>query len=236
MFTVAKLRKKPRHFQSFTGLTPAQFQELLDALRPAYEQAQRERLAREDRQRAVGAGRKYTLALPERLLMGLVYWRLYVTQGLLSYLFGLDEANVSREISGRLRPLLLDVLPTPMRDGLLLGAADRGAADRGRGGQGRGGQGRGGQGRGGQGRGGQGRGASPQAGEEDRHPGRPAGGLPGGGRSAGRGGGLRGRHRAGSTQAKDEDAPGATPSRRAKRLARCATPASRSATPSRRRC
>ena len=63
--------------------------------------------------------------------MGLVYWRLYVTQGLLSYLFGLDEANVSREISGRLRPLLLDVLPTPMRDGLLLGAADRGAADRG---------------------------------------------------------------------------------------------------------
>ncbi len=54
MFTVARLQKKPRHFQSFTGLTPPQFEELLQALRPVYEQAEQERLRRENRRRAAG--------------------------------------------------------------------------------------------------------------------------------------------------------------------------------------
>ncbi len=67
--------------------------------------------------------------------MGLMYFRLYVTQSLLSYLFGLDEGNVSREINQRLRPRLLEVLPVPMRDTLLMvadqGTADQGTADQG---------------------------------------------------------------------------------------------------------
>ena len=128
MLTFAKLQKKSRQFHSFTGLTPAQFEQVLEALRPVYEQAEQERLRRPDRHRAIGAGRRFSLALPERLLMGLMYWRLYVTQDLLSYLFGLDAGNISREINQRLRPRLLAVLPIPMRDTFLLGAAGKDAA------------------------------------------------------------------------------------------------------------
>lgn len=38
---------------------------------------------------------------------------------MLSYLFGLDESNLSRERNHRMRPVLLQVLPIPMRDHLL---------------------------------------------------------------------------------------------------------------------
>jgi len=44
-----------------------------------------------------------------------VYLRLYVTQSLLSYLVGLDQSNICRELNHRLLPLLQDVLPTPLR-------------------------------------------------------------------------------------------------------------------------
>ena len=48
--------------------------------------------------------------------MGLMYLRLYVGQSLLGYLFDLDESNVSRELHARLLPILLEVLPVPLRD------------------------------------------------------------------------------------------------------------------------
>ena len=44
MLTVKKLRRKPKHFHNFTGLTPQRFDELLVAFEPLYEQAQHERL------------------------------------------------------------------------------------------------------------------------------------------------------------------------------------------------
>lgn len=116
MLTVKKLRRKPNHFHNFTGLTPQQFDELLAALKPLYERAQEERLENPDRLRARGAGRKFNLRLPERLLMSLMYFRLYVTQTLLGYLFDLDSSNVNREINGRMLALLPEVLPVPARD------------------------------------------------------------------------------------------------------------------------
>src|SRR5690348_15171781 len=115
MISVAKLRRKPRHFQAFTGLTVAQFDQLLAETTPAYEAAQQRR-RRCERQRQPGAGRRFALDLPERLLMGLLYLRLYVGQNLLSYLFDIDQSNVSRELNARLLPLLLLVLPVPLRD------------------------------------------------------------------------------------------------------------------------
>ena len=82
----------------------------------AYEQAQRQRQNRTPRERQSGAGRPFSLSLPERLLMGLIYLRLYCGQSLLSYLFDLDESNTCREFKLRLMPVLLEVLPTPLRD------------------------------------------------------------------------------------------------------------------------
>ena len=68
------------------------------------------------RLRQPGAGHPFTLAVSDRLLMGLMYLRLYVSQSLLSYRFDLDESNVSRELRVRLLPILQDVLPTPLKD------------------------------------------------------------------------------------------------------------------------
>ncbi len=120
MLAVKKLRRKPKHFHNFTGLTPQQFDELLLALEPIYEQAEQERLENPDRLRSRGAGRNFNLELPERLLMSLMYFRLYVTQALLGYLFDLDTSNVSREVNGRMLAVLSEVLPVPARDEPLL--------------------------------------------------------------------------------------------------------------------
>ena len=119
MLTVAKLRRKPRHFYNFTGLTPQEFDQLLQALQPVYQEAEQLRLTRRQRKRAVGGGGQFRLPLAERLLATLLYYRLYVTGALLSYLLNLDESNLSRERNERMRPVLLQVLPLPMRDHLL---------------------------------------------------------------------------------------------------------------------
>jgi len=116
MNVLKKLRRKPRHFQAFTGLTPAQFDTLLAEFAPVYEAAMHQKYQKPGRLRQPGAGHPFTLAVPDRLLMGLMYLRLYVSQSLLSYLFDLDESNVSRELRVRLLPILHDVLPTPLQD------------------------------------------------------------------------------------------------------------------------
>jgi hypothetical protein len=116
MISVTKLRRKPPHFQSFTGVSVSEFDQLLAQVAPAYEVADQQRRNRPERQRKPGAGRPASLALPERLLMGLMYLRLYVSQNLLAYLFDLDQSNISRELNDRLLPILLEVLPVPLRD------------------------------------------------------------------------------------------------------------------------
>ena len=121
MMTYAKLQRKPKHFQAFTGVTPAQFSELLKALRPVYAEFEKERLSRPDRKRKIGGGRNFNLALEDRLLVTLMYFRLYVSFALLGYLFDLDGTNVGREINQRMLPALLSILPVPMQDELLSG-------------------------------------------------------------------------------------------------------------------
>jgi hypothetical protein len=116
MITVAKLRRKPRHFQAFTGVSVAEFDQLLAQVAPAYEADRQRHRNRDDRQRRLGVGHPFTLGMPERLLMALMYLRLYVGQSLLAYLFDLDQSNVSRELHDRLLPILLEVLPVPLRD------------------------------------------------------------------------------------------------------------------------
>lgn len=114
MLTFDKLSRKPTHFLRYTGLTVDQFEALMVPLRPAVEEARTNRLSRPNRQRAVGGGGQYSLALEDRLLMALCYHRLYLTQSLLGYLFDLAESNVCRNIQ-ELRPSLTTVLPVPER-------------------------------------------------------------------------------------------------------------------------
>jgi hypothetical protein len=61
MLTYEKLQRKPKHFHSFTGVTVAQFNEIMKALRPVYGSFEQARLLRPDRKRKIGGGRKFTL-------------------------------------------------------------------------------------------------------------------------------------------------------------------------------
>ena len=119
--TYEKLQRKPKHFQAFTGVSVAQFAEILNALRPVYAELEEERLTRPDRKRKIGGGRNFTLSLEDRLLVTLMYFRLYMSYALLGYLFNLDGTNVGREINQRMLPVLLSILPVPMQDELLSG-------------------------------------------------------------------------------------------------------------------
>lgn len=111
----AQLKRRPGHLHNFTGLSVGQFEELVEAPRAEVGSGQG---ATRPRQRAVGGGRKAKLRLEDQVVLTLVYYRLYLTQVLLGYLFDLDDSNVSRVVS-RLRPLLLEVLPLPVQETLL---------------------------------------------------------------------------------------------------------------------
>ena len=102
MMTYTKLQRKPKQFQAFTGVTPAQFAEILEALHPVYAEFEKERLSRPNRKRKIGGGRSFNLSLENRLLVTLMYFRLYVSFALLGYLFDLDGINIgARSISVR---------------------------------------------------------------------------------------------------------------------------------------
>ena len=116
MITVAKLRRKPHQFRTLTGMTVAEFDTLLAEFAPAYETARLSRRCQAGRKREPGAGRPFILPVAERLLMALVYFRLYLSQSLLSWLFDLDQSSVSRELMQRVLPVLEGILPVPLRD------------------------------------------------------------------------------------------------------------------------
>ena len=59
MITLSKLRRKPRHFRAFTGLTPFEFDALLVELTPVYEAALTQRSRTPDRLRDAGTDTAY---------------------------------------------------------------------------------------------------------------------------------------------------------------------------------
>jgi hypothetical protein len=112
-----RLSKRPRHFRSFTGLEVEEFDSLYSKVEGAYLASEERRLSRDGkkkRKREVGAGRPFSLSLRDRLVMLLVYYRLYTTCTLLGYLFDLDETNVLRDIR-YLEPAVRECLPLPKK-------------------------------------------------------------------------------------------------------------------------
>jgi hypothetical protein len=109
-----RLKHSPDALRQLTGLTPAAFDHLLAQLTPRYQQAEDRRKNRLGRRRKPGAGRKHTLALADRLLMLLLYYRTYVPHTFLGFLFGLDDSAVCRNINP-LQPLLAGLFRIPER-------------------------------------------------------------------------------------------------------------------------
>lgn len=105
MLRFFSLAQRPRHFESFTGLTPLEFLKLKQSLQADWQTLRQKRM-KIKRIRKIGGGRKLKLsALEDRLLVFLVYARLYPSYLLLEHLFNIDEANVCRVVQEFL-PLL----------------------------------------------------------------------------------------------------------------------------------
>ena len=92
-----KLLRKPSLFRMFTGLSASAFGQLVADLEPVWLARKAKRAARRRRQRKPGAGRKAKLVFTDRLLLTLLYYRAYVTQEFVGFLFGVDKGTVSRE-------------------------------------------------------------------------------------------------------------------------------------------
>ena len=92
-----KLLRKPPLVRMFTGLSSGEFDKLVADLEPVWLARKAKRAARRCRHRASGAGRKAKLAFTDRLLLTLLYYRAYVTQEFVGFLFGVDKGTVSRE-------------------------------------------------------------------------------------------------------------------------------------------
>ena len=113
MLTYARLARDPSLFRTFTGLEVPEFDSLHRKVESRYPESEERRLSRPDRRKGVGeGGRLFKLSLEDRLLMLMVYYRLYVTLALTQFLFDLDLSNVWRDIR-YLEPVVRECIPLP---------------------------------------------------------------------------------------------------------------------------
>jgi hypothetical protein len=115
-----KLARKPKLFLSVTGMNLHQFQALLPQFTQVYAKVERERKRKvvrtgEKRQRRVGGGARFNNSMADRLLMLLLYYRLYLTQEFMTLLFQAEEKSVICRSIQLMRPVFEAVLPVPER-------------------------------------------------------------------------------------------------------------------------
>src|SRR5215210_297888 len=113
-----KLSRKPQLFLSVTGMNLHQFQTLLLQFEQATEKLERRRKKRvvvtgKKRLRGIGGGAQFANSLPDRLLMLLFYYRLYLTQEFLTLLFKAEHKSVICRAIQLMRPVFESVLPVP---------------------------------------------------------------------------------------------------------------------------
>src|SRR5437763_14582744 len=115
-----KLSRKPKLFLSVTGMNLHQFQRLLPQQTHAYDKCERRRkrkvvVAGKKRLRGIGGGAQFENSLPDRLLMLPLYYRLHLTQELMTLLFKAEDKSVICRSIQSMRPVFEAVLPVPAR-------------------------------------------------------------------------------------------------------------------------
>ncbi len=115
-----KLRGKPKLFLSVTGINLQQFQTLLPRFTDAYDKCELRRKRKvvvtgQKRLRRIGGGAQFENSLPDRLLMLLLYYRLYLTQEFMTLLFCAEDKSVICRGVQLMRPVFESVLPVPLR-------------------------------------------------------------------------------------------------------------------------
>ena len=123
MLTYQNLSARPAAFQSMIGLSVAAFDQLYAELAPAHAQRLAQALTkrhRQPRKRVAGAGKPHSHSLQDRLLLALLWLRVYPTLEVLGFFFGLDKTNAEDNLK--------DVLAT--LDTMTSFACDRPTKDR----------------------------------------------------------------------------------------------------------
>lgn len=100
-----RLRTHPSVFRSLTGVPVSVFDALAADVVPDLADAEFARRDRPGRHRAVGAGHPFGLAPADRVLLAVVWLRVYPTHAVLGYLFGVSESAARRTL-GRVLPAL----------------------------------------------------------------------------------------------------------------------------------
>ena len=112
MFTESVLRKNVELIKAFTGIPADAFFTMLVEIEAGLPEYEKERHSRDDRQRAIGAGRKFAHSLAQRVMAISSYLRLHVPQAVIGLMFAVSQYDISRDLR-RLLPLIQDVLPCP---------------------------------------------------------------------------------------------------------------------------
>jgi hypothetical protein len=120
MSLYTKLSRKPKLFLSVTGMNCPQFQTLLPQFTQVYdklEQKRKRKVVRTGRKRLrrIGGGAPFNNAVADRLLMLLLYYRLYLTQEFMTLLFKAEDKSVICRSIQLMRPVFEAVLPVPER-------------------------------------------------------------------------------------------------------------------------
>ena len=109
-----RLSKNKSQFLKVTGLDIDRFNLLYKKVLPLWKSADSKRKFRADRVYKIGCGAQYKLHLKDRLLMVLIYYRVYTTFDFLGFIFRLDKSSVSRAFS-RISNILPKVFKVPER-------------------------------------------------------------------------------------------------------------------------
>jgi len=102
MTVYERLRRKPATFRSLAGMTIKEFERLYEQTASDLESYEERRLRRPDRKRDSGGGASYSLDGRNRLLMALIWLRVYPIYEVLGFIFDLHKSNVCRN----LKPIL----------------------------------------------------------------------------------------------------------------------------------
>jgi len=112
MIKIDLLMKRPVIFRRLTGITIEKFNSLLKSFDREWEKHEKKNKNRKNRIRKIGGGRNYDLSNKEKLLLVLMYYRLYTSQEFLGFLFDLHQSNVSRNIA-MINPILSRIFRIP---------------------------------------------------------------------------------------------------------------------------
>ena len=114
MLSYTKLSGNARRFKALMGMSLQEFDLLFAKVEKARPEAERERLSKRPRRRAIVAGRGFALDLRNRVLLLLFYYGTYATQDVAAEVFGVGQATASHP-TDQIAPVVRQFIPIPAR-------------------------------------------------------------------------------------------------------------------------